>query len=84
MDVVLTRGYMVGVEIACFYLAFIRSVDTGKDCFFLGGGVWVTAVGLSEDSVRLCPQCSVGGCFWQGLRVSVHMCTHLLSAYYTW
>lgn len=78
------RGLNEGVHgggRACFYLALIRSVDTGKDCFFLGGGG--TAVGLSKDSVRLCARRRVGGCFGNGSRVSVHTCTHLLSAYYT-
>lgn len=32
----LNEGGKVGVEIACFYLFFIRSVDSGKDRVFRG------------------------------------------------
>lgn len=79
MDVVLTRGCTVGVE-SLFLFSLNQECRYREGLFFFGGGG--TAVGLSKDSVRLCPQCG-GGCFGKGFRVSVHTCTHLLSAYYT-
>lgn len=73
MDVVLTRGRAAGVERARFYLAFIRSVDTGKDCcFFLGGGV--LQLWDCPKTVCVCVHGVVSGAaFGNGPRVSVHI-----------
>lgn len=65
---------MVGVEIAHFYLAFIRSIDAGKDCGFGGLQLW--------DCLRQCVFVSnvvLGAAFGKRLRmcVCVRICAHI-------
>lgn len=63
---------MVGVEIAHFYLAFIRSIDAGKDCGFGGLQLW--------DCLRQCVFVSnvvLGAAFGKGLRMCVCVCAYV-------
>lgn len=60
----LNEGALGGGRDSLFLFSLYQERRYREGLCFWGG---VTAVGLSEDSVRLCPQCSVGGCFWQRL-----------------
>lgn len=67
------KGVYGGVEIAHFYLAFIGSVDAGKDCGCRGLQLWdfLKTVCVCVHNVVL------GVALGKGLRVCVCVCAYL-------